>query len=165
LLRRASEVNLRDELVPRAGSPDTPELEREVAELVARVRTVRPVVWSERELNRRELVQLLSHAAVFVCPSVYEPFGLVNLEAMACEAPVVASAVGGIPEIVEDGRTGLLVPPADPAALAAAVNALLADPARARALGQAGRRRVLDRFTWAHTARQTLAVYQRVAAA
>jgi len=105
-------------------------------------------------------VQLYSHAAVFVCPSVYEPFGLINLEAMACETPVVASAVGGILEVVEDGTTGLLVEPARPDALAAAIRGLLDDPGRRRAMGQAGRRRVEAHFSWASVATGTREVYE-----
>jgi starch synthase len=162
LLEAALEFDPGAQLVLRAGSPDTAGLGREVAALVERVRAVRSLVWIERELSRRELAQLLSRAAVVVCPSLYEPFGIVNLEAMACAAPVVASAVGGIPELVDDGHTGLLVPPADAGALAAAVNTLLADPARARALGRAGRRRILKRFKWTDAAERTLAVYRNV---
>jgi starch synthase len=105
------------------------------------------------------VTQLYSHAAVFCCPSVYEPFGLINLEAMACQAPVVASAVGGILEVVEDGKTGLLVPPADAAALAAALDRVLGNPALGRAMGQAGRRRVEDKFSWASVAERTEQVY------
>jgi starch synthase len=122
-------------------------------------------------LERREVVQLLTHATVFVCPSVYEPLGIVNLEAMACETAVVASAVGGIPEVVAEGETGLLVPfegdgasgPLDPARfaadLAAAVNRLLADPALAERMGQAGRRRAVEEFDWAAIAAETAALY------
>jgi starch synthase len=106
-----------------------------------------------------QVVQLYSHAAVFACPSVYEPFGLINLEAMACEAPVVASAVGGIREVVEDGTTGLLVPPARPDELAAALRRVIEDPARARAMGRAGRRRVEERFSWASVAERTERAY------
>jgi glycosyltransferase involved in cell wall biosynthesis len=105
------------------------------------------------------VTQLYSHAAVFCCPSVYEPFGLINLEAMACETPVVASAVGGILEVVEDGKTGLLVPPANPAALADALARVLGNPALGRAMGQAGRRRVEDKFAWASVAERTEQVY------
>jgi alpha-maltose-1-phosphate synthase len=124
-------------------------------------------------LPRPEVVQFLSHATVFVCPSIYEPFGIVNLEAMACGAAVVASAVGGIPEIVVDGETGSLVPcevsadDRDSAAahrfesgLAMRVNELIADPIRASAFGRAGRRRVLDHFTWTSVATRTAALYR-----
>ncbi len=120
------------------------------------------VIWIEKMLEKREVIQLLTHAAVFVVPSVYEPMGIVNLEAMACETPVVASRVGGIPEVVEDGVTGLLVPPADPPALAAAVNELLRDPERGREMGKAGRRRVLEHFTWRAVAERTLELYRRL---
>ena len=106
-----------------------------------------------------EVVQLYSHAAVFACPSVYEPFGLINLEAMACETPVVASAVGGILEVVEDGKTGVLVEPGRPEALAAAIRALLDDPARGRAMGRAGRLRVEAQFSWTSVAERTREVY------
>ncbi|HYY81769.1 MAG TPA: glycogen synthase [Actinomycetes bacterium] len=161
------------QLVLCAGAPDTPELGREVAAKVERLRRERGgVVWIEKMLERREVVQLLSHATAFVCPSVYEPLGIVNLEAMACETAVVASAVGGIPEVVADGETGLLVPlaedaagagPRDPARfaadLAAAVNRLLADPALAERMGRAGRRRAVERFDWAAVAADTAALY------
>jgi starch synthase len=129
-------------------------------------------------LPRRDVIQLLSHATVFACPSVYEPLGIVNLEAMACEAAVVATATGGIVEVVVDGVTGLLVPieptddgtgePRDPAAFAAAiaerVNALVADPERAAAMGRAGRERAIREFAWPAIAEQTSAVYRRLAA-
>jgi alpha-maltose-1-phosphate synthase len=110
------------------------------------------------------VIQLLSHATVFVCPSVYEPLGIVNLEAMACGTAVVASRVGGIPEVVLQGETGLLVPPADPGALADAVNELVADPDRAAAMGETGRRRAVERFSWRAIAEQTLELYRSVAA-
>jgi starch synthase len=119
-------------------------------------------------LPREDLVQLFTGATVFVCPSVYEPLGIVNLEAMACETAVVASAVGGIPEVVADGETGLLVPyaPDDPtafhAALAAACNALLSDPTRAAKLGRAGRERAALSFGWDTVAKRTLDVYESV---
>jgi starch synthase len=107
-----------------------------------------------------DVVQLYSHAAVFACPSVYEPFGLINLEAMACGTAVVASAVGGILEVVEDGVTGLLVPPARPDDLAGAIRKLLDDPKRARQMGAAGRKRVEDKFSWASVAERTESVYR-----
>jgi starch synthase len=134
------------------------------------------VIWIEDMLPKPDVIQILSHATVFACPSVYEPMGIVNLEAMACEAAVVATAVGGIPEVVEDGVTGLLVPyeaepdgtgtPLDPGALAAdlaaCINELLADPARAEAMGLAGRVRAVERFGWDVAAVETLALYERL---
>ncbi|HTX01588.1 MAG TPA: glycosyltransferase, partial [Acidimicrobiales bacterium] len=124
----------------------------------------RGVHWIEAMLPRPEVVQLLSHSSVFVCPSVYEPFGLINLEAMACGLPVVASAVGGIPEIVVEGETGYLVPVPEGAsglgaALAERVNAVLAEPSRARAMGAAGRRRVEEQFSWRAIAGRTAELY------
>jgi starch synthase len=110
-------------------------------------------------LPKPSVIQLLSHALAFVCPSVYEPLGIVNLEAMACGTAVVASRVGGIPEVVSDGVTGLLVPPDDPAALAAALNALVRDPARAARYGQAGRDRAVAEFSWQTVAAETAALY------
>ncbi len=154
-----------------AGAPDTPEIG---AELRRRALERPNVVWVEEMVPRTTLVQILSHASVFLCPSVYEPFGITNLEAMACEVPVVASAVGGIPEVVVDGETGFLVPievdedglPVDPARfarrLAARVNQLLADPAAAGAMGRAGRRRVLEHFSWPSIAARTVELYERV---
>jgi starch synthase len=166
-------------VVLAAGQPDTPELAAEVETLVAEVRASRSnLVWIPEMLSRAEIRQLYSHAAVFVCPSVYEPFGLTNLEAMACGAPVVASAVGGIPEVVADGVTGVLVPvelsPAEPMTpvnpdrfardLASAINAVVADPDRRAAMGAAGRRRAVEQFSWASVAEQTLALYTSLAA-
>ncbi|MCL6613757.1 MAG: glycogen synthase, partial [Firmicutes bacterium] len=139
-----------------AGAADTPELAEEMRE---RARGLPNVRWYEEMFPHKEVVELYSHAAVFVCPSRYEPFGLINLEAMACGRPVVASRTGGIPEVVLDGVTGLLVPPGDPVALARAVTALLADPGKAAAMGAAGRRRVEEEFTWEKVARKTLGVY------
>jgi starch synthase len=165
LLRAARAFDPDAQLVLCAGAPDTEELAREVADLVAGLAAERRgVVWIERMLPRPEIVQLLSHATVFVCPSQYEPLGIVNLEAMACGAAVVASAVGGIPEVVEHGGTGLLVPLGSDfeAELARSVNALVADPARARELGAAGRRRALAEFSWSAVAERTIAVYGEV---
>jgi alpha-maltose-1-phosphate synthase len=139
-----------------ASAPDTPEIEERLRRAVAGMPNVR---WINEMVPVDVVTQLYSHAAVFACPSVYEPFGLINLEAMACETAVVASAVGGILEVVEDGKTGVLVPPARPEALAAALNALLANPAQARAMGQAGRRRVEAHFSWAAIAERTEQVY------
>jgi alpha-maltose-1-phosphate synthase len=163
-----------------AGAPDTPEIEREVRAQVADLAERRKgVFWVEEMMPRPELVQFISHASVFVCPSIYEPFGLINVEAMACGVPVVASAVGGIPEIVEDGKTGFLVPfvpsgdafgsPADPGGFAAAiaqrVNELLGSPALARQFGAAGRERALAEFTWGAVASKTVAVYDELISA
>jgi starch synthase len=153
------------QLVLCAGAPDTPEIAAEIETKVERVRAERGnVIWLQQMLPKREVIQLLSHATVFVCPSIYEPLGIVNLEAMACEAAVVASAVGGIPEVVDDGITGLLVPLGDDfaAGFAARVNELLGDPDRARAMGRAGRERAIDRFSWPAIASETVALYEKV---
>ena len=138
------------------------------------------MIWLQEMLPKPDVIQLLSHATVFVCPSIYEPLGIVNLEAMACEAAVVATAVGGIVEVVADGETGLLVPfeavddgsarAGRPRGLRRAtspprVNALLADPAGAEAMGGAGRRRAVERFSWPAIAAETVAVYERAIAA
>ncbi|MGQ9780426.1 MAG: glycogen synthase [Bacillota bacterium] len=139
-----------------AGAADTPELAEEMR---TRARSLPNVRWYEETVPHEELVELYSHATVFVCPSRYEPFGLINLEAMACGRPVVASRTGGIPEVVADGVTGILVPPGEPRDLADAVSALLADPQRAATMGAAGRRRVEEEFTWEKVARKTLGVY------
>lgn len=162
-------ADLPGQLVLCAGAPDTPEIEAETAALVADLQARRPgVVWIRDMLPKEELIELLSHATVFACPSVYEPLGIVNLEAMACGTAVVASAVGGIPEVVVDGVTGTLVPydEADPRGferdLAAALTALLTDPARAAAMGAAGRERAVRDFAWAAVAEQTLAIYRSV---
>jgi len=139
-----------------ASAPDTPEIEERLRRTVPRHPNVH---WINRMVPVDQVVQLYSHASVFVCPSVYEPFGLINLEAMACGTAVVASAVGGIVEVVEDGKTGILLPPSRPDELAAAIRRLLDDPAEARAMGQAGRRRVEEKFAWASVAERTEAVY------
>jgi alpha-maltose-1-phosphate synthase len=144
-------------LVLCASSPDTPEL---LARLEAAVAGRPRVRWINAMLPVADVVELYSHAAVFVCPSIYEPFGLINLEAMACGTPVVATRVGGIPEVVVDGETGWLVPPGDEAALAQALRGALADQARARRMGEAGRRRVEAHFSWDRIAERTLAVYR-----
>jgi starch synthase len=172
LLDAALAIDPAAQLVLCAGAPDTPELGREVADKVDRIRQERGgIVWIEKMLERREVVQLLTQATVFVCPSVYEPLGIVNLEAMACETAVVATDTGGIPEVVADGETGLLVPfdgdgtggPRNPirfaADIAERVNRLLADPDLARRMGQAGRRRAVEEFSWSTIAAETAALY------
>ena len=180
LLDAADEIDPSAQLVLCASAPDTPGLAAEVAEKVARLQDWRPgVVWIPEPLPRSDVVQIMSHATVFCCPSIYEPLGIVNLEAMACEAAVVATATGGIPEVVEDGVTGLLVPyesveqgpsgevgPTDPAQFASdiaeRVNVLIADPARAAAMGRAGRQRVIERFSWEAAARRTIEIYEAI---
>lgn len=162
-----------------AGEPDTPEIGAEFEALVADIqREHGGIVRIDGMMPRAEITQILSHARAFVCPSVYEPFGIVNLEAMACGAPVIASSVGGIPEIVVEGETGFLVPfegdgtaknePRDPEAfaraLAARIDELAADPARARRMGEAGRTRVLEHFSWAAIAKRTAELYRRLVA-
>jgi starch synthase len=147
-----------------AGVADTPAFGDEIRRRAAEVAGSHPALhWIEGMLPKQEVIQLLSHSTVFVCPSVYEPFGLVNLEAMACGLPVVATAVGGIPEIVEESVTGYLVPPeggeAVGEALAGLVGSLLEDPARAREMGAAGRARVVERFTWRSVAARTAELY------
>jgi starch synthase len=149
------------DLVLCASSPDTPELEARLRAAIAGRPRVR---WINAMLPRDEVVSLYSHARAFVCPSVYEPFGLINLEAMACGTPVIATRVGGIPEVVVHDETGWLVPPGEPAALAAAVRKLLADPKRAASFGAAGRRRVEARFSWERIAELTLSVYREAIA-
>jgi starch synthase len=167
LLTAALEIDPRYQLVIAASSPDTPELAAEVDALAERVRTERRnLVWINHFLPREDLIRLHSGATVFVCPSIYEPFGLVVLEAMACETAVVASRVGGIPEIVVEGETGYLVDynpedlPAFTTALAARIQELLSDPDRASKMGKAGRRRVLDQFGWPKIASRTLELYE-----
>jgi len=165
LLRAAAGLDPAAQLVLCAGQPDTPELAAEVEGLVANLRAARSgVIWIPEMLPKRAVIQLLSHATVFACPSLYEPLGIVNLEAMACGTAVVASAVGGIPEVVSDGATGLLVPPDDPDALTGALNALLGDPARADAFGRAGRKRAVAEFGWQAVAAQTADLYGELAA-
>jgi alpha-maltose-1-phosphate synthase len=154
-----------------AGAPDTPELAEEVRAAVAELAGHRDgVFWIREMLPVAELREILSAATVFVCPSVYEPLGIVNLEAMACATAVVASDVGGIPEVISDGVTGSLVHyDADDAAgfragLARAVNELVADPDKAKRYGEAGRQRCVEDFSWAHVAEQTLEIYRKVCA-
>jgi len=164
LLRAAAAMDPAAQLVLCAGQPDTPELAAEVEGLVADLRATRSgVIWIPEMLPKRAVIQLLTHATVFACPSLYEPLGIVNLEAMACGTAVVASAVGGIPEVVSNGETGLLVPPGDPVALAGALNTLIADPGRAAALGRAGRDRAVAEFGWQAVAAQTAQLYAELA--
>ena len=165
LLDAAPELDPSAQLVLCAGAPETAELAREMEERVAALQAERDgVVWIEKMLAKPEVMQLVTHATVFVVPSTYEPMGIVNLEAMACETAVVASAVGGIPEVVEDGVTGLLFPSGDARALADRVNQLVADPELAREMGRAGRERVLAQFTWRAVAERTAALYRRLVA-
>jgi starch synthase len=167
LLRAALRIDPAYQLVVCAGAPDTAEIAAEVGTLAERVRAERgALVWIEGILPRPQVVNVLSGATVFVCPSVYEPFGLVNLEAMACETAVVASRVGGIPEIVVAGETGELVdwdesaPEAFETSLADRIGELLEEPERAARMGKAGRRRVLDRFSWQTIADRTVELYR-----
>ncbi len=161
------------QLVLAASAPDTPELATEVSNEIAALKTERgaeDVIWLEEMLSREDVIALLSHAAVFCCPSVYEPLGIVNLEAMGCRTAVVASDVGGIPEVVADGETGLLVhydaaaPGSYQDGLAAALNALVDDPARAKAMGAAGRERAVAEFGWDAVAARTVELYTALSA-
>jgi len=159
-----------------AGAPDTPEIAAELRDKVEAARAHHPrIVWIEKMVTKKEAIQLYSNCQVFCCPSVYEPFGIINLEAMACRAPVVASATGGIKEVVVDGETGYLVPfeqdpvtnfPRDPGRfardLATRLNEMLADPERCRRFGEAGRRRVEETFSWTAIAHQTIRLYQQL---
>ncbi|MEU8262031.1 glycogen synthase [Micromonospora sp. NPDC048999] len=175
LLRAARELPADTQLVLLAGAPDTLEIATEVERLVVELRANRSgVVWVAEMLPKHEVIQVLTHATIFVCPSVYEPMGIVNLEAMACETAVVATATGGIPEVVADGESGLLVPieqagdgsgrPLHPerfvADLAGRINELLADPARVAEFGRAGRRRAVEHFSWDAIAARTLDLYR-----
>jgi starch synthase len=179
LMRACHDLPPETQIVLLAGAPDTAEIAAEVEGLAIQLRGARDehgVIWVQEMLPKHEVVQVLTHATVFVCPSVYEPMGIVNLEAMACETAVVATATGGIPEVVADGETGLLVPidqlpdgtgtPVEPAkfvaALAAAMTELIRDPQRAAAMGKAGRRRAVEHFSWSRIAEDTMAVYRSV---
>jgi starch synthase len=172
LLRAARYLPAGVQVVLRAGSPDTPDIQREVDAAVSDALALgHEVVFIEESLSREELTSLMGSATVFCCPSVYEPFGLVNVEAMACGVPVVASAVGGITEVVEHGTTGLLVPvgAGDEAGdqtfaedLAGAICRLLDDPELARKMGEAGRQRVVEQFSWRQVAARTTALYEQV---
>jgi glycogen synthase len=175
LVRALPELDPEVQVVLCAGAPDTPEIAAEMVQAVAQARAARPgIVWIEEMVSRDVAVQLYSHATVFCCPSVYEPFGIINLEAMACGTPVVATATGGIPEVVVDGETGLLVPleqaggasfdPVDPPKfshdLAAGLNRLLGDDALRQRMAEAGRRRVQEQFSWGAIAQRTVELYQ-----
>ncbi len=175
LLKAAESLDPTLQVVLCAGDSDTPSLQEELEEMVLALRSRRDgVVWIPEMVTRRTTVALYSHATVFCCPSIYEPFGIINLEAMACGTPVVATAVGGIPEVVADGETGFLVdaklspmPPHDPSdtdglarALAEAINRFASDPDLKGRMGAAGRRRVVEQFSWVTIAKQTLALYE-----
>jgi alpha-maltose-1-phosphate synthase len=177
LARAIPSIDPTVQVVLCAGAPDTPEIAAEMQEAVALATKQRgDVVWVREMLPREATIQFYSHATVFCCPSIYEPFGIINLEAMACGTPVVASAVGGIPEVVIDGQTGVLVPleqhpenpfePLDPTRfshdLAAGINRLLGDPGLRARMAKAGRERVEREFSWAAIARQTVELYGRL---
>ena len=167
------------QIVLCAGAPDTPEIAAEMRAAVASAQAVRPdILWISDMVGKKEAIELYSHAAVFCCPSIYEPFGIINLEAMACETAVVASAVGGIKEVVVHGETGYLVPlaqmtsspfePVDPEQfardLAAPINELMRDPAQREKMGCAGRQRALEKFSWSAIGAQTRDLYNEVVA-
>ncbi len=171
LLRAAQDFDESVPIVLCAASPDTPELGAEVSAAIDALREKRDGVhWLNGHLERSDVRQLLSHALVFACPSVYEPLGIVNLEAMGCEAPVVASDVGGIPEVVVDGETGRLVhydadePGQFEADFATAINKVIEDPSRARQMGRAGRERAISDFGWDRIAARTVEVYEQAQA-
>jgi starch synthase len=176
-LRACASLPADVQIVLCAGAPDTTEIMAEVEGLVDGLRAMRSgVVWIPEMLPRPDVVTLLTAATAFACPSIYEPLGIVNLEAMACETAVVATATGGIPEVVLDGSTGLLVPveqatdgtgtPLDPdqyvADFAAALTSVVSDPTRAAEMGRAGRERAIDAFSWAAIAERTVEVYRGV---
>ncbi|KUJ54232.1 Capsular glucan synthase [Streptomyces sp. MBT84] len=165
LLRAVRHIDPDTQVVLCAGAPDTPEIDREFRDLFEELsRSREGVHWIPKMLPRPDVIQLLTHAAVFVCPSVYEPLGIVNLEAMACGTAVVASRTGGIPEVVDDGRTGLLVDVDDDFEehLARALDSVLADPVAAERLGEAGRERAVKQFGWDTVARRTVRLYEEL---
>src|SRR6202011_3082852 len=166
------------QIVLCAAAPDTPQIAEEMKAAVEKARAKRPdIIWIQEMIDKKSACELYSHAAVFCCPSIYEPFGIINLEAMACETAVVASAVGGIKEVVVDGETGFLVPldqmkespfePLDPDKfardLAARINQLMGDPELSARFGLAGRRRAVEKFSWSAIARQTQDLYASLA--
>jgi len=152
-----SDCNLH--LILCAGAPDTPQIEQE---LCGKIQGNPRIKWMNRMVPKQDVIQLYSHAVLFVCPSVYEPFGIINLEAMACKAPVVATRVGGIKEVVVDGETGLLVQPDDPRQLASAIRRVAEDPELAARFREAGRKRVEDHFGWDKIAQKTKALYEEL---
>ena len=177
LLQAISQLDADTQVVLCAGESDTPELQKELEALIADIKTHRQgIIWIAEMVSRPTTIALYSQAAVFVCPSIYEPFGIINLEAMACNTAVVGSKVGGIAEVVVDGETGLLIDanisptmphdPMDPkgfsAALAEGINRLVRDPGLRKKMGAAGRQRVLDNYSWRSIAEQTLALYKRL---
>ena len=177
LVRAVEFMDAGFQIVLCAGAPDTPEIGAEMKEAIEKVKTKRSgVIWIDEMVDKQTVRELYSHAAVFCCPSIYEPFGIINLEAMACETAVVATAVGGIKEVVVDGVTGFLVPidqmeespfePRDPEKfardLAARVNQLIADPELCAKFGRAGRKRAEEKFSWAAIAAQTKVLYEQV---
>ncbi|MEY2546349.1 MAG: hypothetical protein QOG48_1466 [Verrucomicrobiota bacterium] len=163
------------QIVLCAGAPDTPQIAQEMKDAITKAKQKRPdIIWIEEMLDRQSTIEMYSHASVFCCPSIYEPFGIINLEAMACETAVVASAVGGIKEVVVDGETGFLVPleqmtespfePTNPEKfsrdLAARINQLMQDRQLREQFGKAGRKRAESKFSWSAIAKETLALYQ-----
>jgi alpha-maltose-1-phosphate synthase len=177
LVRAVQHLDPGFQVVLCAGAPDTPEIGREMKETVAKVQAEHGgVIWIDEMVDKPTVRELYSHASVFCCPSIYEPFGIINLEAMACETAVVASAVGGIKEVVVDGETGFLVPidqmtespfeARDPEKfardLAARINQLMADPALCQKFGRAGRKRVEEKFGWPAIALETKALYEKL---
>ena len=159
LLDAMDEVDNNITLVCCTSAPDTPEIEQEIKKKVAEKQNI---LWINSLLRESQYIELYSNASVFVCPSIYEPFGIINLEAMACQTPVVASAVGGIQEVVVPEETGLLVPPGDPKLLAAAVNKVLGNKNMARQMGIAGRSRVEKIFSWEKIAEKTRQKYKKI---
>ena len=179
LVRAIEFMNPDFQIVLCAGAPDTPEIGTEMKMAVAKMKAKRAnIIWVDEMVDKQTVRELYSHAAVFCCPSIYEPFGIINLEAMACETAVVATAVGGIKEVVVDGETGFLVPidqmeesPFEPRSpekfardLAARINQLIADPELCAKFGRAGRKRAEEKFGWAAIAAQTRALYEQVLA-
>lgn len=171
LLQAAKSFDPDIQIVLCASSPDTPEIATEIEELVGELKKMRGdqnIIWIQEQIHRSELIALLTHASVFTCPSIYEPLGIVNLEAMACETAVVASDVGGIPEVVADGETGVLVhydqfdPESFEMNFAQAVNRVVTDSELAKSLGVAGRKRVIRDFDWDSIAASTIDVYRSV---